>query len=169
MSETPQSRRKKLFALVEATITPTVRTREDAERLAKAFLSRRGLIPVEETVIGSNSGTFGAKTWYARIKVTYKVHGGWRSDFVRKVTLDAQELSIEILALDVEAIRTEIPNECPRKECVPCMIARGERPPDFYINDKPAEGPGLYDQQDMQLSLDLPEESGGLLNRFFRR
>lgn len=108
-------RKKKVFAEVQAVITLTAQTSKDAEALAEHFLKRRGI-----------TGSWSKKTANGKtveVAATYRVHGGWASDFVRKITYDAADLGIDLKDLDVQTTRTEIPSECPRQECMPCAVA----------------------------------------------
>lgn len=110
--------RKKLFAEVTASIW--FETASDrAEQLVEHFLARRGI----ELLNNVTYDTQKKRRTVVSFNVRYKVHGGWRSDFVRKLEIDAADLGVELRNLTVEVVRREIPAECPRKECAPCAIA----------------------------------------------
>lgn len=110
--------KRKVYASVRAVITFSTKNRSDAEQLSSNFLSRKGITQHEDAVYSSDR-----KRTTVTLVVDYRVHGGWRSDFVRKVEADASDLGIDVEDLSVEAERTEIPHECPRRECIPCSIA----------------------------------------------
>lgn len=109
--------KKKVFAEVRAVIDVSTDKREDTERLVRHFLQRRGIV---ETA----PAEFAKSGKHAVMQVAYRVHGGWASDFMRKLTYDAKDLGIELIDLSVNTTRTEIPGECPRQECKPCEFAR---------------------------------------------
>lgn len=113
--------RKKLYAEVIADISFTTKSREDAEKIVTNFHKRRGVVPVGETAYSSHRGSTAVS-----FKVSYRVHGGWRSDFVKKMETDANDTGIAIENLEIMVHRTEIPNECPRRECPPCDFATGK-------------------------------------------
>lgn len=115
--------RKKLYAEVTARISFVTKGDTNAKRLVDNFLSRRGIVLVDEPTYES------VDRWVQRFKVTftvsYKVHGGWRSDFVKKIEQDSIDMKVEVEDLDIEVSRREIPEECPRKECPPCDFVKG--------------------------------------------
>ena len=124
------SRQNKVYTEATATIAFVTTTRDDAEYLMISFLSRRGLdqhgSPRYEELRRK------VASWRARVTVSYRVHGGWKSDFIKKIESDALDAGIEIRELDVVIDRHEIPDECPRPNCVPCgeavaALTRGSR------------------------------------------
>lgn len=117
--------RKKLYAQISATITFIGKNRDDVERLTSNFLQRRGISIVGTPSFYSAEHRRGKMV--VTFTVTYRVHGGWRSDFIRKIEQDALDLGIEITDLDVTVRRQEIPEACPRKDCGPCEFATGKR------------------------------------------
>jgi hypothetical protein len=116
--------RKKLYAEVTATISFTTKSEEDATKLTSNFLERRG-IELTEGPQYTEVKRKGPTT--SQFTVTYRVHGGWRSDFVKKMESDAIDMGVEIKDLEISVSRLEIPKECPRQSCGPCEFARGER------------------------------------------
>jgi hypothetical protein len=113
--------RKKLYAQVEAEITFSTKSKDDAAQIVKNFYKRRGIVPLGDPVYESRRDST-----VVTFKVVYKVHGGWRSDFIKKVESDANDTGVAIENLEVLVIRTEIPKECPRRECPPCDFATGK-------------------------------------------
>jgi len=151
MTEETTKQRKKVYAEVIAKISFTG-AEEDVLRIAAQFLGRRGI------TMRSDIGRTKASPWSSAIRVdfevSYRVHGGWRSDIVRKIETDAADLGASFFDLEVEIQRTELPQECPRRECVPCAVARGEtRYSDVY--------------QRLEPITEVPQERG-LLSRFRR-
>ena len=127
MQEQPTKIRKKLFAEVTAKISFTTKGDHAAQTLVKNFLARKGIVLVDEP-------TYEYDRWATRCKVTftvtYKVHGGWRSDFVKKIEQDSVDMKVTVEDLEIDVSRREIPEECPRKECPPCDFVKGiVRPP----------------------------------------
>jgi hypothetical protein len=108
--------KKKVYAEVHATIRFKTDSKDSALKLAEHFLKRRGILGTFETE-GKGRSTRVTMT------VTYRVHGGWRSDFIRKIEYDAKDLGVEVRDLDINTERNEIPDQCPRKECLPCARA----------------------------------------------
>lgn len=112
--------RKKVYAEVLAEIQFTAPSHDDAERLVTNFLARRGITQHGNVQYGKPGHK---KTVAVRFSASYRVHGGWPSDFVKKIESDASDMGTEVSNLQVSVTRTEIPAECPRKECFPCNWA----------------------------------------------
>ncbi|HEY6018827.1 MAG TPA: hypothetical protein VIY48_02750 [Candidatus Paceibacterota bacterium] len=119
MSESSSKLRTKLYTEAVATISFVAMNRGDAEHLTINFLSRKGLLqhgnPKFQTL---TRGRCRATT-----TVSYRVHGGWKSDFVKKIEADANDAGIEITDIEVILERKEMPDQCPRSECIPCSAA----------------------------------------------
>lgn len=119
-------RKKKVYAEVSATITYIADTKDNAVKLAEHFLSRRGIEGSYELLEEAK------RSATVKMHVVYRVHGGWRSDFVRKIEYDARDLGVTLYNFTVDAARVEIPEQCPRKECSPCAHAVN---PDLRYSD----------------------------------
>lgn len=113
----PPKHQKKVYTEAIARISFTA-SEVDAQRICDAFLARKGI--ELETISRSPQWR---ELVIIDMTVKYRVHGGWRSDFLRKLQIDAQDLGLD-LDFTVNVERREIPRECPRKECVPCETAR---------------------------------------------
>lgn len=100
----------KIYAEVIADITFDA-SRQDAEALYRHFAGRKSI----ET---SDFKKITRGRWY--FEAVYRVHGGWASDFVKKIEYDAQDAHVEPKNLVITTHRREIPEECPRKECRAC-------------------------------------------------
>lgn len=155
MAETTAKIRKKIYAKVFATITYKCKNDDEATRITNNFLKRRGIELVDAVHYEKVSLT--RKETKVSFSVFYKVHGGWRSDFIKKMESDSIDTGVELTDVDILISRTEIPNECPRKECLPCSFARGERTSAFKsIHDsssRSAEPDTLEETEPKQLSL----------------
>lgn len=119
----------KLYAEVTAGIAFNA-SEKDAERLYAHFTARRGI-----TVRKSLTKTaIAGKRWM--FEVTYRVHGGWKSDFAKKLETDATDTGVAIPGLEIVITRKEIPEECPRKECTACSFAlRAVKAPDTMVGE----------------------------------
>jgi hypothetical protein len=91
-----------------------VLTSPRAREVVARFLERREIDPVDQPIFAHGR---------AILTVAYTVHGGYYSDFVRKLGADADDLEAEITGLNVEVERIEIPMNCPRTECDICERA----------------------------------------------
>ena len=147
---TDSKTRKKLYAEVLAKIWFDAPA-DQIEQLVTHFLARRGIELV--TDVGYVTAK---KRKIASFAVRYKVHGGWRSDFARKLEIDAKDLGVDLQNLNIEVSRREIPAECPRKECYPCSVALDPRKafepastPPIQVPPQDRPGPVLtYDEPD---------------------
>jgi hypothetical protein len=122
VSDTPRLR-KKIYAEATAIISFMGYDKQGLLNLTNNFLARRGIETIDSPTIRpvGKSGSLHR----VHFAVKYRVHGGWRSDFIKKIDSDARDLNVEILDLLVEVTRREIPTECPRKACEPCQVAQG--------------------------------------------
>lgn len=120
MSDSPRIR-KKVYAEATATISFVTKGDWPSTKLIKNFLGRRGISLVGDVIVEPLGRSLRFRT---TLTVRYRVHGGWRSDFVRKIEQDALDMRIDLQDLSVKVERREIPTECPRTECDPCRIAQ---------------------------------------------
>lgn len=146
--------RKKLYAEVTAQITFLAPTSEDAEKLRGNFLQRRGIVLVDAGKLERLN--VHRKSTRSTFTVTYKVHGGWRSDFIKKLEQDAIDTGVPVTELEVTVSRREIPEECPRKDCGPCEFATGKRdsPVEFLpVKQRTWSEPDTIHEESQQLRL----------------
>lgn len=122
MTEDHERLQRKIYTEVAAEIAVTTDA-GDSDALVETFLMRKGIELASTVEHDTHPRKSTPPLVTARFKVTYRVHGGWRSDFVKKIESDAADLGIIINGLLVEVERREIPERCPRKICVPCSIA----------------------------------------------